>query len=726
MASVILVALAAAAHAEDRELALLRGLMRDEGGASGDWSKLPHARQVELLLRGLRCDDADIAYLAARALDAGCLSLDEVRLQARILVSRPEWIRDRDAARPPWARPGRLPLGAEDLAGLWKAACSVEDLPGAQEQLLYYHRAALPEHIPMLVEHLDRAGPEVFHALVGTLQLVAGYTDEHRAVAARGFLYALERVRRERAGRPAPRMGQIEDDPTSKAAFLKLARARWLGPDGFAVEGAPSLGAPHGWILRWAREVPLSKADIPFLTDIVSRAEESEDPEDMPEAPWAIRCLGELGAREQLADLADGDGAVAVWASAELARRGAPARFHEMLGESDDWSLPRTMAWHADPVEARRRRLAQILLDPGLGDIEPLARYDAEAEYGLRIREEDLAWIGANLVAIDAQPERVAAYFAQVYPDGMTAEVAADVGRRLRDSPADPDGLAGMLARIEVVDRDALVRLLDHWGARGRREALHALARLGEARHVPAMLASWADGDFEAEEWVLGRVRSPEVEERLRAGAESGDASAVKALAILYGLPEPLREFLEDPSEAQRALVLERDPVGAVLHALREDLSEVYPSWIARTGLARDGRVVALLREIRGKRHLGLYWAATAGLALGGDEEARRELGAVMREARTWLLDDILDGEVLTMGGQKEWVDLWVSRVNTNCCLSYDAISILTEVFPTIPLVHDRILDFGRKDRFARAWIDRHGFARSRLLDGLLPVAKGG
>jgi hypothetical protein len=78
------------------------------------------------------------------------------------------------------------------------------------------------------------------------------------------------------------------------------------------------------------------------------------------------------------------------------------------------------------------------------------------------------------------------------------------------------------------------------------------------------------------------------------------------------------------------------------------------------------------------------------------------------------------------MGGEKEWIDFWVSRINTNCCVSFYAISTLTEVFPTIPLEHDQILDYGRKDRFARAWIDRYSFRHSRILDGLVPVAKGG
>lgn len=702
-------------HADDAEL--LRRVAGEEEKALDEWTELPDERRVAILRAGLRSNDDKVAYLAARALDADCLDLEEVRLQARILVAHAGWVRDPDAVRPGWAQEGRLPIGAPDLPALWKTACSVEDMPGAREQLTYYHRALLPEHIPAIVELLERAGPEVFLALLDTLRLVADYTDEHRATAARGFLYGLERLRAERAGRPAPRMAEIAGDPLSKSAFLVLARACWLGPDGFNVEGAHSLYPPRGWILRWAREVPLATEDVRFLSDVALLVDETGGESEA--VSWAIRGLAVLGARDALLDLGDD-----ARAAAGLARLGEPARLLELLRE-DDSLLPTWLAFEVMPVEARRRRLGEILLDPGFGDIEPLARYDAEAEYGVRIREEDLAWIGANLLAIDAHPERVASYFAQVYPEGMTAEVARDVARRLRDAPADADGLDGILARIEVVDREALVGLLDHWGARGRKEALPALARLGEARHVPAMIATFADGEFD-DPSVLGRVRDPRVEEHLRAQAASGNDEAVPALAVLYALPEPLIWFLMDPTEAQRNLVLERDPVGAVLHALRDGIPDAYLSSIARLGLAKDERAVAFLRDLREKRHLGLYWAGTAGLALGGDEEARRELGGVMREGRTWLLDGILDGDVLTMGGEEEWIDLWVSRINTNCCLSYDAISILLDVFPTIPLVHDKIIDFGRKDRFARAWLGRSAFRGSRILGGLLPVPKGG
>jgi len=51
---------------------------------------------------------------------------------------------------------------------------------------------------------------------------------------------------------------------------------------------------------------------------------------------------------------------------------------------------------------------------------------------------------------------------------------------------------------------------------------------------------------------------------------------------------------------------------------------------------------------------------------------------------------------------------------------------VLSEIYPTIPLEHDGIVDYASKERFARAWLDAHAFRHSRILDGLVPVAKGG
>jgi hypothetical protein len=707
-----------AAQAHGQELSLLRRLAAGDADAPNHWQDLSAEQRVGLLRDGLKSKDGKIAYLAARVVDPDCLSLGEVRLQATVLVSHAEWIRDPKTAGPPWFK-GHLPMpiGSPDLPRLWKTATSVEDLPGAAEKLTYFHRALLPEHIPALVGRLEHAGPEVFLGLADTLQLVANYTSEHRPVAARGFLYTLERLRRERKKEPRPRGEDTTIDPRSKAAFVALARAAWgFDRNGFQVKGAPSLVPPHAWLVRWAREVAWAKEDVPFLSQVVWRAE------DPIAKAWPIRRLGALGARELMLELAEGEDSLAALGAAELARLGEPARLLELLRERD-WMLPHTLAYYAMPVEARRRQLGEILLGPGyVSGLAPRWRYEAEAEHEVRIREEDLAWIGENLLKIDAHPARAAAYFGQVYPRGLTAQVAAGIARRLRDEGTDFEEteLGALLAPLEVANRGALVGLLDHWAANGRGAALPYLARLGEARHVPAMLSAWSDWGFDAR--VLGRVRDPRVEQHLRKRAQSGGVIAVEALAIYYGLPEPLCVLLEDPPAEERGLVLKRDPVGAVVHAAKRA-----GGWrLARLGLAQDERAIAYLRALRKQRHRGEYWAATAGLALAGDAQAREEFGALMREGRTWLLDRLLDCHVLTLGGRPEWVDFWLSRVNTNCCLSYIAMDVLTEMHPTFPVAHDGIVDYGQRGRFARKWLDAHTFRPSRVLDGLIPVAEGG
>jgi hypothetical protein len=389
-----------------------------------------------------------------------------------------------------------------------------------------------------------------------------------------------------------------------------------------------------------------------------------------------------------------------------------------MLRESDAM-LPETLAWYATPVEARRHRLGRILIGPAHEDLLPSVRYEIGAEHEVRIREEDLAWIGANLRKVDADPVRVAEYFGQVYAQGLTAAVAGNLAGRLIHVDEEPESAALVLAPLEVADRDALVRMLDYGAAKKRGWALLHLARLGEARHVPGMLAASSEWDYEG--WVLGRVRDPRVEPHLRKRAEEGEAPAVQALALQYGLPEPLRVLLEDPSDEERQLVLKRDPVGAVVLA-----AKAAGGWrLARLGLARDERATAYLRELREQRHEGRYWAATAGLALAGDAQAAAEFGGLMRDGRIWLLDSLADHHVLTLGGRPEWVEFWLSRVNTNCCPSYLAIECaLSGIYPTFPLDHDGIVDYASKERFARAWLEAHRFGPSRLLDGLVPVAK--
>jgi hypothetical protein len=142
----------------------------------------------------------------------------------------------------------------------------------------------------------------------------------------------------------------------------------------------------------------------------------------------------------------------------------------------------------------------------------------------------------------------------------------------------------------------------------------------------------------------------------------------------------------------------------------------------------RHPEAVAFLKRMKEERHRGLYWAATAALAVGGDEASSRELGRLLLEDRTMLfyyLINTLPDTVMTLGGQQRWVRHWTTRLNTNCCLSYHAYNALKAVFPTIP-VHQPGTegDPGNQGAFARAWLDRHAgrFERSEILNGLVPA----
>ena len=713
------------------EHGLIRRLAQNDARAVEAWRALSSEERVARLRVGLRSNDKQIAYLSARVLDPRCLDLEELRHQATLLASRPEWFaRDLKTRSPAWFDDHTpMPFGSPDLPKIWAAACSVADLPGATERLVYYHRALVPEQIPILVEHFDRAGPAVFLALAQQLRLVAGFSDVHRGAAARGFLYALDRLRCERAGKPRPRMKDTSADSLSKASFLRLAKAslgNLFDRDGFQVGRGPSLHPPRAWLVRWAREINLSADDIPFLGEVADLADEEIDEEFVA---WAIRELGRLDARKELREIAaDGD-TRAVLAAAELARKGDSAPYRRFLRDKD-WSVVLTMAWHALPVEARRRRLGEILIVPGYSDLEPWGRYEMAALYGARVRDEDIDWIGKNLLTVDAQPERVAAYFAQVHTGALTAELAGELARRLKapeangwiSGPAnhvEPDRWR-VLGSLEAANRTAVVQLLDHWASR-KAGGLTALALLGEARHVDAMLAAASDLDTDGA--LLGRVRDPRIEKHLRNRVEAGEDEAVVALAIQYGLPEPLRRWLDDPDDVERKLVLNRDPVGAVLHAARKDPGAARGWKLASLGHTTDKRAITFLRELRSRRNLKQYWAATGGLAIAGDKQAAQEFGTLMREGRIWVLDRLDGGQVLTMGRRKEWVEFWISRLNTNCCLSYIATSVLGEIYPTFRIEHAAI-DYGRKDRFFQEWIAAHDFRYSRILNGLVPVAK--
>jgi hypothetical protein len=518
-----------------------------------------------------------------------------------------------------------------------------------------------------------------------------------------------------------------------------LAEATWgLAPDGgFGEEridaAQVSAGAPRCWLHRWAKEIPLTEADRPF----VARAAAGAD--GLRARAWAVRRLGDEVA---LREIAAGDDEVAFLAAAELARRGDRTEL-DGIGETFLWHADRELA-RQDWVRRFREEQQQAKEDVDRGETpwtqtglfpeDPVA---TEAEWGIRIAPEDLAWIGEQLVALGAPAELLAWYYADVNPAALTAEVARRVLAELR--PPDPVVLSWpveeFLGLCEVRDRAAVVDLLNRWAGSeaGRDHALALLAKLGETAHAAEMIEAWDGWGFE--QWFLGRVRDPRVETFLRERAlEPEPEGALDELSTFHGVADPgfsdRDEFLEadwsrEPFAGARRLLVEGKAVEAVLHlAERDELKE----WAAATLAGnRDPRALAFLRRMREEQWRGVYWVATAALATSGDAPAMEEWRAFVRDDRIWLFDALTrwsrTWSVLTAGGDDALVRHWVSRINTNCCLKFHAYSTLSQLYPTIPLGNEGPGDWGQKGKTVRAWFDQHAgrFRRSEVLGGFVP-----
>jgi hypothetical protein len=265
--------------------------------------------------------------------------------------------------------------------------------------------------------------------------------------------------------------------------------------------------------------------------------------------------------------------------------------------------------------------------------------------------------------------------------------------------------------------------------------ALRLLARWGDASRVeetrerlPELLAS---GIFDGAEigLDLGRLRDERLgealEERARSARDGEAIGALFALGVRAGLDPrmfPVHEFegfdLEtEPWAGFRRLVLAGDPVGALVHAS----AAVPTEGVAWLGLCRDPRVLALLRRLREERRV--YWPATAGLALAGDETARSELVAFLRDNRTCLLDDLYSPLYLVaMEADPAAIDLLIERIGENCCAACYAAWALGMRYPTLETSYS-ISNLLETRRRVRAWYARHRgrLVRSRIARGHVP-----
>ena len=197
-----------------------------------------------------------------------------------------------------------------------------------------------------------------------------------------------------------------------------------------------------------------------------------------------------------------------------------------------------------------------------------------------------------------------------------------------------------------------------------------------------------------------------------------------------HGLPEHAASALDPGNEAgwkdpawaaAAAAVRVGDPAGALL-----GLAEAGATGGERTaGLGLIGpRAIPALRRIRDARSRGLYWPATAGLAIAGDAAARTDFLGLLGDDRTFLYDRSFDEIGFTLNGDPEALAHWRSRVGSNCCLWNYAAAALRRWYPTMP-AEQRVGDFDGEAARAAAWWEKwkDRLRWSRLADGWVPVA---
>lgn len=708
----------------------------ERAGVEGAWEELSHEVRCDALRRALGSDDARLARFAAGELPWQQLSLEEVRRQARILAADPR------VAPGSGEPPGFQSLGSAEYPALVRAVAEGGIEAFGAERFEDAHRLRLPEHLGDLVIALSLARDATWKAIFSQTLWQAWLSDDERSGVARALLLALDGIRAAGDGRDWPQWDAVQvpmGGPGLPGAFRRIATEAWrIGPADLPADPwtrALLEPPPLAWIHRWKRDVVPAAHDVPFLADAARGSEASS---------WAIRWLGRLatpGAFDSLRELAAGG---SLDAAAVLARQGEPGIFAQLLAEAAPDEQP-PLLWEIDREQARRRALAAI--ETGGAEFPGFAaRFEIELDTGVRISDEDLAWIGERLLErAHKHPVVAARFFTAAWPQGLTAGAAARLARAFA-GPAAVEAEAEIsdqtLALLEVNALDDLLAMLGSWVRSGdddaRRRALTLLAVLGDTAHVEEALALWpewrcARGSLAP---AAGRLPGEAVESFLRARADGPHApEALAALAVRAGFPERcaalftgVESWFDDPHPAARAKILAGDPVGAALLLLDpgpEGGPIKHEHWVACLGLARDPRVAAFHRRLQSERHRGLYWEATAGLALAGEAGARSEFVALIADDRIAPLDELLDGHLLSLGGDEDLVRHWITRVGSNCCLWFHASVALRDGYcPWIPAGRDELTaDYGAARRIAAAWFDLHRdrLAWSRILQARVP-----
>ena len=707
-------------------------------------------------------DDPERALAAAAALDPGGLNLAELRRQQSILVEHPAVY---FGSRGAWG------IGSVELPRLFirtaEEGLVYLDAKG-RERLIDTHRVWLPSSMDFLVEALGRSGPDTFPHFLDYLNHVSGVSGDGREAAAHGLLYAIERLYREARGEPLPTLADFyvgRPDHGLPDAFARLARFVWLDPKAAEVLGKQAGYLPSPiFLLRWAHDLEPVPADIPFLVDLARRGSLKEA------RGWAVSALGKLdGASAELVirDLAKGDDRVAALAAAALARRGEPGRLRELIAAGELGDLAgalRMKLFPEDEVTALADYMKAALTPDEDGEMPwaPLTsfwpdqsdRADLDAWWGVSVTAEDLDTLAAVVLDAPTSVTDLEIFYGGIHPDALRGPaidkfIAAlrefEPGEEMYSPWGEMDVFARTLAPLEVRAPKKLNALLAHWVREGpesaRVSALHLLAQLGDDRFVPEMLDLWRELAGESDQWwgdsrpPIGRIRDPRVlaflEEAIRTGDGEHAGAAIRALAEYHGLPPDValaffnfEDLPSGPVEKEAVeLLLSGDAVAAALHLERESGVD-----LAVLGLVDDPRVRELLTRRRTDRvspepDVGyVYWEATAALAMLGDPEARAEVVGAIRDGRTWIIEQFDAHALPTLGGDPELVEIWLSRIDSNCCHGLLALWSLCMTYPLLDIDYD-LSNMAEVRAITERWYARHRgrFAWSRLANGWVP-----
>lgn len=704
---------ATAAPAQDAATLLARLESADEDvrdAAEEEWDELDEEAQVRLARAALGGPEAPGARAAAQRLSPWSLDLDEMHRQAQALLQDPE-LEIVEHGLPAC-------IGAPEVLDVWRVA---GERTGWFEDL---HRVTGEEHLAALLAGARDAPDATWASRVWSVRLVAWNTDARRGEVAALLAADLERLPDVELPRPARPGSGLPPQ------FETIARCAW-GLERSADRGVVlSRVVPWGWLLRWTAEVVPTAADLPFLDDVIAGA--TDDPHARA---WALRH------RVRLA----GDGAVP-WLTSLLEDERGPdcepelAAHLALLGRRDAWdaltardpeaarSTP--LAWRVDRDAAR-----DAAADGGLApDVQ--AQACARTLWDVELGDADLAAIAARIAArVDAasgtedypwELSGLVDHYVRSFPEGVRGAAAKALATQLAALRTDadalgPDTLRVVLGLLEVRARDELVRVLRAWSGACpelRGVAVAALISIGEPVDADVAWTSWNQQRM----WwggatALGLHSSPVVGERLRTLAESGGDeadAAVAALARRAGLPRlavgAIGMAVDDATRGDvlAALGGERphDAVRVLWEATEED-------WLV------DVLDPESLRDLRTHRENGLYWRATLGLALAGDEGAIGEMERLLRENRTPILDELAWPDDPRIG--RLFARLHAQRLADTCCSRFQGATALRTAFPTIPVADDWTLATQRE--IALAWLDAHedDLVFSEIANGWLP-----